>query len=193
MDLGSLYLEDQALKEETVSMAATRVVMHQIVLPSEVDSLGICFGGQVPAKPPANISQHEHLPPLSINTGTLWFFMELSWSATCKRITDCSLLNCPQQKFGILRVPCRPSQACLASSFCMSCNRFASPRGQAGALGSSGLHIMAPQLLTSTPPWRFYEGSQIRRKAGEIIIGGMAPGAELHRHLRAALTSEALG
>eukprot|EP00798_Chlamydomonas_sp_ICE-L_P024461 gene24461-10061_t len=27
--------------------AATRVVMHQIVMPSEVDSLGICFGGQV--------------------------------------------------------------------------------------------------------------------------------------------------
>lgn len=51
MDLGSLYLEDQALKEETVSMAATRVVMHQIVLPSEVDSLGICFGGQVSASP----------------------------------------------------------------------------------------------------------------------------------------------
>ncbi|CAL5223884.1 g6477 [Coccomyxa viridis] len=34
-------------KEEIVSMAATRVVMHQIVLPAEVDSLGICFGGQV--------------------------------------------------------------------------------------------------------------------------------------------------
>ncbi|KAK9815553.1 hypothetical protein WJX72_005621 [[Myrmecia] bisecta] len=32
---------------ETVSMAAARVVMHQIVMPSEVDSLGICFGGQV--------------------------------------------------------------------------------------------------------------------------------------------------
>lgn len=30
-----------------VPMAATRVVMHQIVLPAEVDSLGICFGGQV--------------------------------------------------------------------------------------------------------------------------------------------------
>uniref|UniRef100_A0A7S3R6G0 HotDog ACOT-type domain-containing protein n=3 Tax=Dunaliella tertiolecta TaxID=3047 RepID=A0A7S3R6G0_DUNTE len=30
-----------------VPMATTRVVMHQIVLPSEVDSLGICFGGQV--------------------------------------------------------------------------------------------------------------------------------------------------
>ncbi|GFH16871.1 thioesterase superfamily protein, partial [Haematococcus lacustris] len=28
-------------------MAATRVVMHQIVLPSEVDGSGICFGGQV--------------------------------------------------------------------------------------------------------------------------------------------------
>ena len=48
LDLASLYLEDAALKEETVSMAATRVVMHQIVLPAEVDSLGICFGGQVP-------------------------------------------------------------------------------------------------------------------------------------------------
>ena len=34
-------------KEEIVSMAASRVVMHQIVLPAEVDSLGICFGGQV--------------------------------------------------------------------------------------------------------------------------------------------------
>ncbi len=47
LDLASLYVEDTALKEETVSMAATRVVMHQIVLPAEVDSLGICFGGQV--------------------------------------------------------------------------------------------------------------------------------------------------
>ncbi|KAJ9508666.1 hypothetical protein QJQ45_027960, partial [Haematococcus lacustris] len=32
-----------------VPMAATRVVMHQIVLPSEVDGSGICFGGQEPA------------------------------------------------------------------------------------------------------------------------------------------------
>lgn len=48
LDLASLYLEDAVLKEETVSMAATRVVMHQIVLPAEVDSLGICSGGQVP-------------------------------------------------------------------------------------------------------------------------------------------------
>ena len=39
-------VEDDA-KEEIVSMAASRVVMHQIVLPAEVDSLGICFGGQV--------------------------------------------------------------------------------------------------------------------------------------------------
>lgn len=31
---------------QSVSMLATRVVMHQIVLPSEVDVLGICFGGQ---------------------------------------------------------------------------------------------------------------------------------------------------
>lgn len=28
-------------------MGASRVVMHQIVAPSEVDALGICFGGQV--------------------------------------------------------------------------------------------------------------------------------------------------
>ena len=27
-------------------MATTRVVMHQIVLPAEVDALGICTGGQ---------------------------------------------------------------------------------------------------------------------------------------------------
>lgn len=32
---------------ESVTMGATRVVMHQIVAPSEVDALGICFGGQV--------------------------------------------------------------------------------------------------------------------------------------------------
>jgi hypothetical protein len=32
---------------ETVAMGATRIVMHQIVAPSEVDALGICFGGQV--------------------------------------------------------------------------------------------------------------------------------------------------
>lgn len=30
-------------------MGATRIVMHQIVAPSEVDALGICFGGQVRA------------------------------------------------------------------------------------------------------------------------------------------------
>ena len=28
-------------------MDETRVVMHQIVMPMEVDALGICFGGQV--------------------------------------------------------------------------------------------------------------------------------------------------
>jgi hypothetical protein len=27
-------------------MDATRIVMHQIVAPAEVDVLGICFGGQ---------------------------------------------------------------------------------------------------------------------------------------------------
>ena len=32
-----------------VAMAATRVVMHQLVMPAEVDTLGICFGGQVPS------------------------------------------------------------------------------------------------------------------------------------------------
>lgn len=36
-----------AARETTVAMAATRVVMHQMVMPAEVDSLGICFGGQV--------------------------------------------------------------------------------------------------------------------------------------------------
>ena len=35
---------------DAVPMAATRVVMHQIVMPAEVDALGICFGGQVRAK-----------------------------------------------------------------------------------------------------------------------------------------------
>lgn len=32
---------------ESVPMGATRIVMHQIVAPAEVDALGICFGGQV--------------------------------------------------------------------------------------------------------------------------------------------------
>ena len=31
----------------SVPMSATRVVMHQIVLPGEVDAAGVCFGGQV--------------------------------------------------------------------------------------------------------------------------------------------------
>ena len=35
------------LNTEQVAMSTTRVVMHQIVLPSDTDSLGICFGGQV--------------------------------------------------------------------------------------------------------------------------------------------------
>lgn len=30
-----------------IPIAATRVVMHQIVRPAETDALGICFGGQV--------------------------------------------------------------------------------------------------------------------------------------------------
>ena len=32
---------------EKLAMATSRVVMHQIVLPSDTDALGICFGGQV--------------------------------------------------------------------------------------------------------------------------------------------------
>ena len=36
---------------KTLPMSATRVIMHQIVLPSEVDLMGICFGGQVSASP----------------------------------------------------------------------------------------------------------------------------------------------
>lgn len=45
---------------KVVPMSATRVVMHQIVLPSEVDMLGICFGGQVQsgAKNMAVFSHH---------------------------------------------------------------------------------------------------------------------------------------
>jgi acyl-CoA hydrolase len=39
-------------------MAATRVVMHQIVLPAEVDVLGICFGGQVRE----TTREHANLP-----------------------------------------------------------------------------------------------------------------------------------
>lgn len=31
----------------SVPMSTTRVVMHQIILPAQVDRLGICFGGQV--------------------------------------------------------------------------------------------------------------------------------------------------
>ena len=49
-DLGALaLLEPPPAPAEGVSMAASRVVMHQIVLPSEVDALGICFGGQARA------------------------------------------------------------------------------------------------------------------------------------------------
>ena len=44
-------------------MAATRVVMHQIVLPAEVDSLGICFGGQV--RPPWAFPHSHACQPLS--------------------------------------------------------------------------------------------------------------------------------
>ena len=36
---------------KSLSMSATRVIMHQIVLPSEVDIMGICFGGQVDCPP----------------------------------------------------------------------------------------------------------------------------------------------
>ncbi|PNW84553.1 hypothetical protein CHLRE_03g148450v5 [Chlamydomonas reinhardtii] len=36
-----------ALMQVTVAMAATRVVMHQLVLPADINQLGICTGGQV--------------------------------------------------------------------------------------------------------------------------------------------------
>ena len=39
------------LRAESVPMSATRVVMHQIVLPGEVDTAGVCFGGQVNFRP----------------------------------------------------------------------------------------------------------------------------------------------
>ena len=69
VDPASWPLEDDA-KEEIVSMAATRVVMHQIVLPAEVDSLGICFGGQVSTRAPtpyalAQPSLYTSLPGLN--------------------------------------------------------------------------------------------------------------------------------
>ena len=35
------------VESEELAMGTTRVVMHQIVLPSDSDTLGICFGGQV--------------------------------------------------------------------------------------------------------------------------------------------------
>ena len=35
------------IESQEVAMGTTRVVMHQIVLPSDSDTLGICFGGQV--------------------------------------------------------------------------------------------------------------------------------------------------
>ena len=60
VDPASWPLEDDG-KEEIVSMAATRVVMHQIVLPAEVDSLGICFGGQVSMRVPTHMQQRNLL------------------------------------------------------------------------------------------------------------------------------------
>lgn len=38
------------MESEELAMGTTRVVMHQIVLPSDSDTLGICFGGQVLAQ-----------------------------------------------------------------------------------------------------------------------------------------------
>ena len=55
--------QECAAAEDIVAMAATRVVMHQIVLPSEVDALGICFGGQVRAVLQAASSLITALPP----------------------------------------------------------------------------------------------------------------------------------
>ena len=48
-DMAQHDMPPPAEAQGPVSMAASRVVMHQIVLPSEVDALGICFGGQVRA------------------------------------------------------------------------------------------------------------------------------------------------
>lgn len=45
--LDRLNASTELLNAEQVAMSSTRVVMHQIVLPSDTDSLGICFGGQV--------------------------------------------------------------------------------------------------------------------------------------------------
>ncbi len=54
MELASLVATDLQAPapppaQAPVAMAATRVVMHQLVMPAEVDTLGICFGGQVPS------------------------------------------------------------------------------------------------------------------------------------------------
>ena len=38
------------VESEELAMGTTRIVMHQIVLPSDSDTLGICFGGQVLAR-----------------------------------------------------------------------------------------------------------------------------------------------
>lgn len=42
-------------------MAATRVVMHQIVMPSEVDAHGICMGGQVCRHARPHACMHVHV------------------------------------------------------------------------------------------------------------------------------------
>jgi len=72
-------------KEEIVSMAASRVVMHQIVLPAEVDSLGICFGGQV-----RRTSQERYAP----------FILSMLISFEVVGINQSCLLNpCPASSY----------------------------------------------------------------------------------------------
>lgn len=54
-----------APRDVPVAMAATRVVMHQMVMPAEVDTLGICFGGQVQPPRPTMLFAYR---PIAVNT-----------------------------------------------------------------------------------------------------------------------------
>ena len=47
----------------SVPMSATRVIMHQIVLPGEVDQAGVCFGGQVCATLKLSSEQQSDFKP----------------------------------------------------------------------------------------------------------------------------------
>ena len=83
------------VESEELAMGTTRVVMHQIVLPSDSDTLGICFGGQVLAQALtlwALIQMDSDTVSICVKSGA-WLDRHLC-RFSCKNSSSWSLRHC---------------------------------------------------------------------------------------------------